>query len=346
MAKLMMLHRVLVRLRRASRLVNAFFMYGRFFAIAFNWLCKVSGRANILRNPVFIQIEPTNICNLACELCPVGNNTLNRDKGNMGLKEFKNLINENYKSLGYMVLYNLGEPFLNDSIFDMISFAVSKRIYVKISTNGFFKSRDIMPRIIDSGLDELLISLDFNDRHTYFEFKNKDVFIDISENINTLLKLRGTLTRPFLSVQYLAVDANMLKGTQMKDLTRMSSADQILIKKVRIDSSIYSKHHGILPRSRKYIRDAYVKNSKLGTSGCIRPWISMCVLWDGRVVPCCFDFNGNYTMGNINDSSIADLWNNNAFIKFRQALSGVSSPPGICLNCSAKSFHKNFVNVG
>jgi radical SAM protein with 4Fe4S-binding SPASM domain len=346
MARLRMLHRVLVRLRRVSRLVNAFFIYGRFFAIAFNWLCKVSGRANTLWKPVFIQIEPTNICNLACELCPVGNNTLNRDRGNMGMREFKNLINENYKSLGYIVLYNLGEPFLNDNIFDMISFAVSKRIYVKISTNGFFTSRDIMPRIIDSGLDELLISLDFNDRHTYFEFKNKDVFMEIGENINTLLKLRGTSTRPFIAVQYLAVDANMLEGAQMKDFPHMSSADQILIKKVRIDSNISSKYHGILPRNIKYIREAYVKNSKLGTNGCIRPWISMCVLWDGRVVPCCFDFNGDYTMGNINDSCVADLWNNNAFIKFRQMSSESNNPPDICLNCSAKSFHKNFVNIG
>lgn len=39
------------------------------------------------------------------------------------------------------------------------------------------------------------------------------------------------------------------------------------------------------------------------------PWMSMSVLWDGRVVTCCMDSNGVQVIGDLNSQSVQDVWN-------------------------------------
>ena len=44
--------------------------------------------------PPVLQIEPTNICNLKCPLCPTGSRTLKRQKGIMSFKTFQICVAE------------------------------------------------------------------------------------------------------------------------------------------------------------------------------------------------------------------------------------------------------------
>ncbi|MDD2387948.1 MAG: hypothetical protein PHP52_14330, partial [Bacteroidales bacterium] len=44
--------------------------------------------------PKNLTIEPTNTCNLNCPLCPTGLNSLNRDKRDMTLDEYKSIIEQ------------------------------------------------------------------------------------------------------------------------------------------------------------------------------------------------------------------------------------------------------------
>ena len=37
-------------------------------------------------------------------------------------------------------------------------------------------------------------------------------------------------------------------------------------------------------------------------------WKSVVVLWDGRVVPCCRDFDGKITLGDLKRQSLTDIW--------------------------------------
>jgi radical SAM protein with 4Fe4S-binding SPASM domain len=41
---------------------------------------------------------------------------------------------------------------------------------------------------------------------------------------------------------------------------------------------------------------------------CRAPWRSVVVLWDGRVVPCCHDANGETVLGDLKESSLAEIW--------------------------------------
>ena len=42
---------------------------------------------------------------------------------------------------------------------------------------------------------------------------------------------------------------------------------------------------------------------------CYRPWLTFTVLWDGRVSLCCADFDGKTILGDLNTSTIQEIWN-------------------------------------
>lgn len=264
----------------------------------------------------------------------------------MDLDMFKDLIGKNYKSLAYLVLYNLGEPFLYEGVFDMIKFAVSQNIYVKVSTNGFFKEKDTILRILDSGLDEILISLDFLDSQSYQRFKNKDVFLQVTNNIKDIIKYRGSRKKPFVAVQFLLVKHKRKSVEEIKSLSQSLGVDDILFKKVRLDDNIFHEYREILPDDKNQIRDVYCKRLNARRFSCLRPWISLVVLWDGTIVPCCLDFNADYPMGNLNQDSLAGIWNSIGFVKFRNTLLAKEPQTRLCAGCSLKGYKGNFIKKG
>ena len=67
---------------------------------------------------------------------------------------------------------------------------------------------------------------------------------------------------------------------------------------------------------------------------CPRPWQSTLINWDGSLVPCCFDKNGHYVMGNINENSMQNIWHSSSFSDFRLQLLQNRSQVDICRNCN------------
>ncbi|MGD9346342.1 MAG: hypothetical protein PVH84_10790, partial [Candidatus Aminicenantes bacterium] len=71
--------------------------------------------------PTHLQIEPTNLCNLQCRLCPVTEG-LRRAKGHMTLDLFKRFIDETGDYVFLIILWDWGEPFLNPAVYEMIPY--------------------------------------------------------------------------------------------------------------------------------------------------------------------------------------------------------------------------------
>lgn len=88
--------------------------------------------------PVYIQIEPTNICNLRCPLCPTGSGESDKKlpKQNMPLEMFKGIIDDLGDTLILIMLWGIGEPLINTETFEMIRYAKQRNIIVVLSTHG------------------------------------------------------------------------------------------------------------------------------------------------------------------------------------------------------------------
>ena len=53
-----------------------------------------TGRPVVWGRPFMMMVEPTNFCNLKCPLCPSGSGEMTRERGSMGLDDFKELIDD------------------------------------------------------------------------------------------------------------------------------------------------------------------------------------------------------------------------------------------------------------
>ncbi|HHH54973.1 MAG TPA: radical SAM protein, partial [Bacteroidetes bacterium] len=56
--------------------------------------------------------------------------------------------------------------------------------------------------------------------------------------------------------------------------------------------------------------------------------------WDGRVVPCCFDKDAKFVMGELKENSFYEVWDNDNYAAFRTAISKGRDKIDMCKNCT------------
>ena len=57
-------------------------------------LSRISRRQIVWGYPLILMVEPTNICNLKCPMCPSGNGTMKRPLGKLDFENYKKLIDD------------------------------------------------------------------------------------------------------------------------------------------------------------------------------------------------------------------------------------------------------------
>lgn len=301
-----------------------------FFKMIFAYLLKIIYSQGL---PFIIQIEPTNRCNLKCALCITGAGKLRRAAGDMTFEEFEKIIKKIDKNVFYLGLYNLGEPLLNPEIHKMISFAKTKRIFTRLSTNAFFDSKEDIAKLVNSGIDELVVSLDCVTPQIYAKYKGADGFQRVIRNIRLIIKERANKLSPFIALQLLVMKETEKEIKTFKKLAYELGVDKTVLKKIRINFPGAIGDKSFLPDNRKYIRKTYIKRNNLNSS-CFRSWISTVILWDGCIVPCCFDMEGEYNFGNIHNQSLEEIWRNEKYVSFRKEASDANNQINLCKECS------------
>ena len=68
---------------------------------------------------------------------------------------------------------------------------------------------------------------------------------------------------------------------------------------------------------------------------CWKMWHSCVITWDGLVVPCCFDKDAEYRLGDLQQQSFTSLWQGPKYQGFRQALLKGRDQVEMCRNCTA-----------
>ena len=268
-------------------------------------------------------IEPTNTCNLRCTFCFVTEG-MTRDGGFMDFDLFKKIIDD-CPDLEHLCMHNWGEPLLHKDIFKMIEYAKNRGVnYVVMNTNGTLLSDKMIDRIVDSKLDIIRFSID-GSAETFKRVRGVDLF-KIEENINKLKKTKEA-RRPELRMGVVFTVEEDTEG----DAEDYISHWEKTVDHVRLQPKLITS-----PRNQ----------------ACPEPfgkdYGKLVVLWDGRVIPCCVDYNASLTIGNIQNDTISNLWGNEKMGFLReQHLKGEF--PDTCANCneceSNKAEKRFFVNA-
>jgi radical SAM protein with 4Fe4S-binding SPASM domain len=296
---------------------------------------SVTGNPIIDCMPVSAGVELTNNCNLNCPECSSGSGKMKRDRGFMDIELFNRFYKELSPYLINLNLYFQGEPMLHPQFFSFIRNSINTHTIV--STNGHFLSVENSERIVRTGLNKLIISLDGIDQNTYSVYRKSGEVDTVLEGIKNVSDAKRRCNSSLkIEIQFLV---NRLNENQIPQIRQF--ADKVkaslnlksmqIINKDDIGFWLPSRHRF---RRYKMKNGEYVLKNSL-PDRCARLWFNPVITWDGKVIPCCFDKNAEYVMGDLNHDSFREIWNGTKFRIFRKSILSGRHMNEICRNCTS-----------
>jgi len=288
-----------------------------------------------------LMIEPTNICNLKCPMCPSGNGSMTRPRGRLDRTAYQRLIDAVGHRLLQIQLWNQGEPFIHPRLVDFIRYAKARGIMVITSTNGHFIRTDEAAReLIQSGLDQLIFSLDGTNPETYTRYRVGGNFQRVMDALTRIARIRREMRSPtpIIELQFLVFRHNQHEIDALIQFAEAIGVDRISFKSAQVYTQPQAQAY--LPDDPRFNRyetgttDVRIKGRL--PNWCKRLWLNPVVNWDGTLSPCCFDKDADWAMGNVfrEEQTFSEVWRGQAFQRFRWHILHRRAGIPMCRNCT------------
>ncbi len=288
--------------------------------------------------PMSFSIEPTNRCNLECPECPSGLGELTRELGLLSFENFKEWLDQIKYTGFYVQLYFQGEPFINKDLTKMLKYAREQNIYTSISTNGLLLNEKNIEIILKYPPDKLIFSIDGLNEETYQNYRVGGTFKKVDKAFRLFMqnKISRKLKKPFVEFQFIVMKQNEHQIKEVKRYAKELGVNKVALKTMQVTSYESAQH--FLPNNSKYSRYKVENNSfrikkKMGNR-CFALWRTSIITWDGIVVPCCFDKDAKYKLGNIKVNTFKEIWFSEQYNIFRSAILKNRKMVPICMNCT------------
>lgn len=257
--------------------------------------------------PSFYIIEPTNYCNYSCPICPNRFYT-SSEKGYMSYELFEKIVLQIKDFADVIQLYWVGEPLLHPRIFDMITYCkMNTKARIMISTNGSLLTESNCKKLIESGLDKLIVSMDAAE----------------SNEVYNSIRMSGDINILNTNVTHLMSYVDKLDITLQFILTNVNEAEKdSFIKKwdpynVKVSIQCLYTWANQLPELNNF--SSYL-SPMIGQERvpCADLWYKIAIHWNGDVSRCCFDWSFRNIVGNLNSQSVQELWNSSDVLSLRK----------------------------
>ena len=274
--------------------------------------------------PVELIVEITNNCNLACIMCPRPNMT--RSVGFMEPDLFRRIIDQ-VKDCAELVYLSggLGDPLLHPKYADMVRYAVENGVRVGISTNAGMMTKRHVDTILDARPDILLFSLDGARKETHEKIRVGSQFERTMAGVEEFLeeKERRGLKKPHTVCQMIYMPDNQHEAEEFRrKWNRFPAVDEVRLKKF------------LFLQGADYGPETNPDSPDHSKWSCILPWRQLAIGFDGTVAICCRDLDFSNPIGNVRDMPIADIWNSDKMVLYREYLATKrKSELSVCKNC-------------
>lgn len=320
--------------------------------------------------PVCLYLETTNRCNLLCTTCPRTFEAL-EPPGDMSWALFTKIVDQ-FPRIARVVLHGVGEPMMVRDLSRMIRYLKDRGTYVLFNTNGTLLTRRKGQELIDSGLDELRVSLDAAEPRAFKLVRGRDMFARIVRNIRAFRAVQRELAveRPRVSLWLTGLKETVAQLTDFVHLARDIDVEEVYLQRLvyfpegqglaRSESALFAggddEEGRLVTEAEVLARELGIKFNASGATDpatslapqhesrpwslCRRPWTLMYFTAHGRAIPCCiapFSLRGydSFTLGDATQQSLRDIWNGPRYQEFRSALLG-DEPPRACASCGLR----------
>jgi radical SAM protein with 4Fe4S-binding SPASM domain len=276
--------------------------------------------------PLIYQIEPTSRCNLACRCCPRQELDSYID---MPMALFDSIVDQIAPYAYAVKLSYLGEPLLHPDIITMIQCLKQRTAaHVSLYTNATRLTHKLGVDLIRSGLDEIVFSLDGFDEETYSFNRRKARRSLVWRNIEDflLLKLRR---KPSATI-------NCVRLANVTGEERNRLREYWAEYNCPVEFSPFVTWSGQLRNWQSLSSE--LKRSpidKLARVPCAELWYKTLITADGEILVCCNDYKRTVYLGNVKNSTIANVWNGDAMVALREShIAAEYSNAKICGHCN------------
>ncbi len=319
-----------------------------------------------LPSPVEAYFEVANRCNSKCATCPLTFSPHEAAK-QLSLHEFKQLV-EQLPALRRAVLQGIGEPLLNRDLALMIAHLKERGVYTVFNTNAALLTYRRQVELIESGLDELCVSLDSSTPETYLKIRGIPAFDRVTRNVAEMVQTRLRLgaATPRISFWMTGLRENLHELPGVIDLAARIGVDEVYLQRLvfwgeGLATSDQSFFADAWTEAEALISEAERRAERSGVSfrgadaqspraslldrppdmepwrACSRPLRLAYITAQGTALPCCIapftdaSFE-SIKLGNYLHDGVEAVWHGEAYARFRQQLYS-SDPPASCRNC-------------
>lgn len=292
------------------------------------------------KNPHVFNAETTNHCNMTCVMCP-RTTLMTRDTQWIDKKNFENVldqitphkdedlehfwkfINETYgitfnqrnENTFYfyivsrcLILHGYGEPLIDKNIVDRVQACTDRGIPTYFSCVPANLSVKRAEQVMQAGLTVMKFSMDGLTNEQQQSVRGR--LNDFDKSYQTMLdviemkKKKGYKTLIVPTMIELSKDDNSIEMHQ-RFLDMWKGYDVFAYVKSQDNRWYFEDDQKI--ENKSHYKEQY----------CEYPWTSMTVMADGSAVPCTQDYNCEMAMGNIQEQSLDEIWNGDAYKDFR-----------------------------
>lgn len=281
--------------------------------------------------PEVFQIELTNNCPMACIMCP-RTETMSRSLGYMDEELFERIVAEISPCSSKVFLHHFGDSLVHPKIGEYIRLAQRHHLRCFLSTNAVLLTEKRARDLVDSGLEELVVSLDGVSSATNLAIRGKAAQdVDEAERkVRYLIRYRqerqSSVPRLIMQFVHQALNDHEVDAWLSK-WRAVPGVDRVKVKPF-VSWDGHDRRINALRVLPEPAADRVV---------CDKPWTSVTILWDGRVVPCCFDYDAKYVLGDLRQQSLSAIWRGTRLRELRQAhRAGSLSSVNLCARCVDK----------
>lgn len=330
---------------------------------------------------ISLFFELTNKCNFHCTFCPSDDQKRELGFMNLELvkqlyteaaeKQINPVVN----------LHLMGEPTLHPDLIEILNFAASKKIKTNLTTNGSTLVAKNVPNILNSTYGTIIASHMTPTEDTYYfrgevglswhryianirllvreylkriaagTFCHNQIIIRVMVTQNTAANVIITDTpdeAALILKEWNEFVAGAEKELGMVPFNREDHTKSNLLPDNQRRLITYPLQKGIqlefwraFTFANTKVSEDYTLEIQEETAYCPKPFEDVAVLWNGDVTLCGLDHDGVLKVGNVKNSSIEHVIQNEAARTLRGSMLGRSPLPSVCKTCQAKPI-RNF----
>ena len=281
----------------------------------------LTGRSDLQAYPMTLIVENTAKCNLECPMCP-------REFGyyppeDFEFEQFKQIIDEVRGQSELVFPWGAGEPLMNPDIYRMVRYCKDAGIYTVVSTNATLLTEEASHRLIESGLDNLIVAFDGTTPEVYEQYRLGAKFHKVRANIQRFLEIKKERSADlFVVLQMVRLPEN---SHQVKDFHKMWSVEGVDEIRIKEDEIVIP---GVALEERI--------NHDRRRHPCYQLWQGPATInYKGDFFPCCHMWQSE-PIGNVKENTVFELWNSKKINRLREAhVRGDLTDYPDCQNCHA-----------